>query len=168
MLEIALAACSEAAQRVVVGNITVPTGVMVTCEEPPFGGPVAGVEAGLAALAGQAERAPWTLLLAADLPGAEPAVGALRRFVPDAENDGVCLAEPDGRLQWLLGIYRTPILQRRWRERGDPPITALYRMLSPLDLVGVQCDPALLADVDTPADLERARQGRTTEEDSCD
>lgn len=155
LLDIALSAVSAARQRVVVGRIPVPLGIPVTCEEPPFGGPVAGVEAGLAALGAPS---PWTLLLAADLPHAEPAVQTLLQATPAEDHDGVCLVEPDGRLQWLLGIYRTEALRGRWAERGDPPITAMYRMLAPFTLLGVPADPQVLADVDTPEDLVRARQ----------
>ena len=53
---------------VVVGDADVPSGVLRTREDPPFGGPVAALDAGLAALGRAHGQAPWTLVLAADLP----------------------------------------------------------------------------------------------------
>ena len=156
LLDIALSAVASARRIVVVGDVDVPTGVLQTIEDPQFGGPVAGVDAGFAALG---EHAPWTLLLASDLPDAEAAVEALLRAVPAAEHDGVCLRDGDDRLQWLLGCYRTPALARRLGERGDPPLTAMFRLLEPLHLLGLTPDTAIVADLDTPEDAVRwARQ----------
>lgn len=64
------------ARRVaVVGPAEVaPPGVLVTLEDPPSGGPVAGIAAGLAALSPGADL---VLLLACDVPHAAPSVDAL-------------------------------------------------------------------------------------------
>lgn len=152
LLDIALAAVRDAEQVVVVGDVAVPRGVRLTREDPPFGGPVAGVEAGFAVLG---RHAPWTLLLAADLPDAEAAVARLLAARPADDHDGACLLGPDGRRQWLLGVYRTPALAARLAERGDPPLTAMYRLLEPLHLLGVGPGGATVEDVDTPADAAR-------------
>jgi len=58
----------------------------------------------------------------------------------------------DGRLQWLLGCYRTDALARRLGNRGDPPLTAMYRLLEPLRLLGLEADATITDDVDSPAD----------------
>jgi molybdopterin-guanine dinucleotide biosynthesis protein A len=150
LLDIALAAVRGARRVVVVGDVEVPSGVLCTREDPPFGGPVAGVEAGFAALEGHCE---WTLLLASDLPDAEAAVAALRSADPGPQWDGACLLDEDGRLQWLLGQYRSDALARRLAERGDPPLTAMHRLLRPLSLLGVDPGPASVADLDTIEDL---------------
>lgn len=155
LVDIALAAASGARRVVVVGDLAVPDGVLLTREDPPFGGPVAGLEAGMAALG---EAAEWTLVLASDLPDAEAAVAALLASVPSPGHDGVCLLDADGRLQWLLGCYRTAALRRRLAERGDPPLTAMYRLLEPLDLLGVQPSGASVDDLDTPEDAARWSQ----------
>ncbi len=63
----AVAAAARARSVVLVGlrdGRTAPDGVVVTREDPPFGGPVAGIAAGLVAVP---EPAPWTLVLACDL-----------------------------------------------------------------------------------------------------
>lgn len=152
LLDIALAAVREARQVIVVGDVEVPTDVLRTREDPPFGGPVAGVDAGFAALP---QHSPWTLILASDLPGSVDAVSRLLAVPVRDDADGVCLVDPDGRLQWLLGCYRTPALRRRLAERGEPPLTAMHRLLAPLDLVGVPAVGVDVTDVDTPEDLDR-------------
>ena len=152
LVEIALAAVAGARRRVVVGDVAVPEGVLLTREDPPFGGPVEAVEAGLAQVG---DHAPWTVLLAGDLPGAEAAVARLLAAVSDCDEDGVCLLDSDGRLQWLLGCYRTAALQHRLADRGDPPLTAMHRLLGPLRLRGVARGDAVVDDVDTAADAAR-------------
>ncbi|MGD8199244.1 NTP transferase domain-containing protein [Ornithinimicrobium sp. W1679] len=59
---------------VVVGRGPVPEGVLRTLEDPPDGGPVAGIAAGLAALGTGSD---WVAVVAVDQPGAAPAVAAL-------------------------------------------------------------------------------------------
>lgn len=152
LLDIALAAALPARRVIVVGDAEVPSGVPVTREEPPYGGPVAAVAAGLAVLA---DHAPWTLLLAADLPGAEAAVARLLANDVGLDEDGICLLDGDFRLQWLLGCYRTPVLLERLSDRGDPPVTAMHRLLAPLRLRGVDPAGATVDDIDTDADLLR-------------
>ncbi|MGV8910582.1 MAG: molybdenum cofactor guanylyltransferase [Propionicimonas sp.] len=152
MLDIALAAAGGADRIVVVGDVVVPDDVLRTREEPVFGGPVAGLAAGLAALTRPAE---WMLLLACDLPDAELAVARLLAAAPGPEHDGACLVDADGRSQWLLGCYRTAALEARLADRGDPPLTALYRLLGPLCLLGVDPGPAIIDDLDTPGDALR-------------
>jgi len=152
LLDIALAAARGASRIVVVGDVDVPDGVLKTREEPAFGGPVAALEAGLACLSNPVE---WTLFLACDLPDAEAAVARLLTATPGPEHDGACLLDSDGRFQWLLGCYRTSALQGCLADRGNPPVTALYRLLAPLNLLGVDPGTASVDDVDTPADAQR-------------
>ncbi len=162
LLDRALAAASGAARTVVVGDVAVPAGVLRTREDPPYGGPVAGLEAGWALLdataTSAAPRSGWTLVLASDLPDAEAAAAVLLAADPGS-HDGACLLDADGRLQWLLGIYRTAVLGPRLAARGG--ITAMHRLLEPLDLLGVPGAAASTADLDTPDDLaawtERSR-----------
>lgn len=152
LLDIALASVAPARHVVVVGPVEVPDGVLRTREDPPFGGPVAGVDAGFAALPGHSS---WTLLLACDLPGAEAAVPQLLEAEPGPEHDGVCLLDAGGRRQWLLGCYRTRALADRLADRGNPPLTAMYRLLASLNLLGVAASDGCVDDVDTPADVAR-------------
>jgi molybdopterin-guanine dinucleotide biosynthesis protein A len=124
-------------------------------EDPPFAGPAAAVVTALAAIGSDA--ADWTLLLACDLPRPEGAVRLLadgiRSLAP--ESDGVCLADDDGRMQWLTGAYRTAALARAAAALPDggrdQPVRALVAGLS----VDVLADPEASArDVDTWEDYE--------------
>lgn len=177
LVDRALAAVIDARRVVVVGDAEVPEGVPRTREDPPYGGPVEALAAGMAFLhqddptaepgegtvgaAGTVSGVPparparWTLVLASDLPEVEAAVNRLLQVEPAAEDDGVCLAGDDGRLQWLLGYYRTDALRARLADRGDPPLTAMHRLLAPLRLRGLATEPGLTADIDTPADAGR-------------
>lgn len=152
LVDRALAAVAAARRVVVVGDAEVPDGVPRTREDPPYGGPVAGLAAGMTFLDA---HSPWTLVLASDLPEVESAVARLLQVTPTTSDEGVCLTGDDGRLQWLLGYYRTDALLARLADRGDPPLTAMYRLLAPLRLRGVATEPGLTADIDTPDDAGR-------------
>lgn len=149
LIDIALAAAVGARRIVVVGAASVPDGVLRTREEPPFGGPVAGVAAGFAALQGHAA---WTLLLASDLPDAEAAVQVLLGTRAASGVEGACLVDRDGRRQWLIGCYRSEALAARLADRGD--VTALHRLLGPLAPLGVDAGAADVTDLDTLAAAE--------------
>ena len=172
LLDAALAAASGAERIVVVGDVEVDDGVLRTREEPPFGGPVAGLEAGLAALREAAQQrvnqppehgreshsqpsAAWTLVLASDLPDAEAAVAVLLAADP-GDHDGACLLDGDGRLQWLLGYYRTSVLEDRIAARRG--ITAMYRLLEPLNLIGIPGAASSTVDLDTAEDVAAWRR----------
>lgn len=150
LVDRALAAVSRASSVVVVGDADV-VGVTVTREDPPYGGPVAALAAGMAVID---VHAPWTLVLASDLPQVERAVPVLLGSQDDG-HDGVCLLGADGRLQWLLAYYRTTALQARLADRGEPPLTAMHRLVGPLKLRGVDAPAELIDDIDTPTDAAR-------------
>jgi molybdopterin-guanine dinucleotide biosynthesis protein A len=117
LVDVAQSAVRSARRIVLVGPGPAPEGVLLTREDPPFGGPVEAVAAGFAALP---VHAAWTVLLACDLPGAEAGVARLLSADPEPADDGVCLVGGDGRLQWLLGCYRSDALAQRLANRGDP------------------------------------------------
>lgn len=130
-------------------------GVRVTREQPAFAGPAAAVAAGLAALAD--DPAPFTLILAADLPLAGVAVAELlRRF--DDSADGILAVDETGRRQFLLGVYRTAALHAQVDVRASAgPLDGLplRRLLEPLYLTEVPLAAGLCADVDTAEDAAR-------------
>ena len=85
--------------------------VSAVLEDPPYGGPVAGLAAGLAAIP-KPERAPLIALLACDAPRAGRAIPSLLKAlerVPDS--DGARLVDADGNRQNLLAVYRAASLQ---------------------------------------------------------
>lgn len=125
-------------------------------EDPPFGGPVAGIVAALPAV-----DAEDVFVVASDLSTAGPAVALL----PDALEDGIdgaCL--DDGRRQWLVGRYRTAALRAAASTLpGGGRDASMRALLGGLNIVTVPADPALTRDIDTWDDLRVARGGAMTE-----
>jgi molybdopterin-guanine dinucleotide biosynthesis protein A len=160
LLDRAVEAATGARTLVVVGlrdGRGAPAGALLTREEPAWSGPVAALAAGLDVVG---DSAPWTLVLACDLPRAPDAVQAL--FTgggADGERrDGLLAVDDGGRRQPLLGLYRTDALQGRLTELGtDGPLAglSLRRLLDGLDLLEVPVPDALCADVDTLDDADR-------------
>lgn len=111
LLERALAATMQAIEVVVVGR-EVPTSRPVTWtrEEPPLGGPAAGMLAGIDRFL----RVPdLVCVLAVDMPKVN--AGTVARLTwaveGDPDVDGAVLVDADGRRQTLAGVYRTSSLQ---------------------------------------------------------
>lgn len=153
MLDAALAAASGAQRIAVVGAVAVPDGVLQTVEEPPHGGPAAGLTAGLATLD---VPAPWTLVLASDLPGVELAVPTLLAAAAgDPPVDGVCFHDSESHPQWMLAIYRSEPL-RRVIETTDTTDLSMRRLLAPLTLRTIPGDSAAISDCDTWDDVHAA------------
>jgi molybdopterin-guanine dinucleotide biosynthesis protein A len=160
LLEHALAAVSGADPVVVVGPWQ-PVECAEPCwahEDPPGGGPVAALAAGLAAVPG---GCPSLVLLAADQPGVTAGtVGRLRAaLVASPGVAGALLVDADGRRQWLAGAWRTAAV--RAALPAEPHGAALRRVLGALDPIEVPARPGEADDVDTPDDLAvaRARHG---------
>ncbi|OYN95425.1 molybdopterin-guanine dinucleotide biosynthesis protein [Enemella evansiae] len=158
LLERACAACTTARAVVVAGptEIDPPAGVRFAPEDPPFGGPVAGIASGLAALATTGERADWVLVLAVDHPELPAAVPALLSALPEAtpEVDSVLL-EHRGEPQILLGAHRTASLHRALAALGRTRDVSVRRLQADLRRTTVTVTDVDLSDVDTPADAAR-------------
>ncbi|WP_203976990.1 molybdenum cofactor guanylyltransferase [Planotetraspora silvatica] len=134
-------------------------GVVFTSEDPPGGGPVPALRAGLAQV-----RAPWLALLAADLPFLSAhhitALFLAARAGEITAAAGAVLVDDDGREQWLTGVWRTEALADAldgYRGRS------LYRLLGPLEPVRVHLPApgdgrAPWFDCDTMDDLGAARE----------
>lgn len=130
-------------------------GVRWVREDPPFGGPVAGILAALPLIT--TER---VLILATDLPRASEAVGVLREAAALAPiADGLCLADESGRPQWLTGIYRTAALREAAGSLPTGGANASMRMLlADLEIGTVRAPEGVTLDVDTWQDLITARR----------
>jgi molybdopterin-guanine dinucleotide biosynthesis protein A len=155
MLAAVLAAVPDAARRVVVGpRQPVPDDVVLVREQPPGGGPVAALRAGLAEVSTDV-----VAVLASDLPFlTADLIGELRGRLTD---DGVLVVDDGGRDQFLLGVWRTaPLHTAVVGARGPTPMRRLLagltvRRIRPAAVPG---QPPPWLDCDTPADLARARQ----------
>jgi molybdopterin-guanine dinucleotide biosynthesis protein A len=158
LLDTVLLACEGAAGIVVVGPPR-PTVVDVrwTREDPPHGGPLAALAAGLHAMPEPVEA---TAVLAADLPGLR--TGTLRRLLDTlAEEragsgwvDGALLVDSAGRPQWLAGVWRTTALRTGLAGIGDPSGQPLRALLGGLPSARLAAIGHEALDIDTHTDLE--------------
>lgn len=164
LLDRVLVAVADAREIAVVGDVDVPDGVHRTVEDPPRGGPVAGLAAGLAALEAAGSTAEWTLLASCDLANPLPALGRLLASwsfavrsdeVATDEHDGWCLADADDRPQWLLGIHRTSALRQGLERLGSPRDRSLRELFAEATLVTLPASRDDVADIDTWAELAR-------------
>lgn len=131
-------------------------GVIRTSEQPPGGGPVAALAAGLSHI-----DAEWTFLLAGDLVDGARVIAALTDAAADAlagqtPPEAVVLADPDARPQWLCARVRTAALRRA--VAAIPPRGArLSTVYEKLRCAFVADTTGASRDIDTWQDLSRAR-----------
>jgi molybdopterin-guanine dinucleotide biosynthesis protein A len=147
LLEHALAAVAGALEVVVVGD-QVPTTRPATFvrEDPPHGGPAAGLLAGRDALLA---RPTYLAALAVDMP--RVGTGTFQRLLAAADgHDGAFLADASGR-RALAGVLQLAALDRV--RPDDVSGLPLHRLLAPLDLAEVPSTKGEARDVDTWADL---------------
>lgn len=135
LLDRVLDSAAAARRVVVVGPVPVPEPALQTVEDPPGGGPVAGIAAGLTALRALSGSVSWTLILAVDQPEAAAAVGDLLDAAatagPDVEM--VCPQDSTGHPQWLLAAYRTTALVAALERVGSGHGTSVRRLVSGLN-----------------------------------
>lgn len=160
LLDRVLAACAGARTTVVVAGPR-PTARPVTWarEDPPGGGPLAALAAGL-----RHTTAEYVVVLSADLPFlGEPTVARLLSALAASEADGVLLTDAEGRDQPLVAAYRVAAVRRelaalaREREEGTE-LTGmpLRRLTGALRLDRVP-DAVASFDCDTWDDIATAR-----------
>ncbi|MFE6337650.1 NTP transferase domain-containing protein [Streptomyces sp. NPDC057806] len=157
LLDRVLAACAGARTTVVVADPR-PTARPVTWarEDPPGGGPLAALAAGL-----RPTTADLVVVLSADLPFLDE--GTVRRLTAalrDSTDDGVLLTDADGRDQPLVAAYRTRALREGLaalsEEHGGLTGLPLRRLTAGLRLTRVP-DPVASFDCDTWDDIATAR-----------
>ncbi|PUA83152.1 molybdopterin-guanine dinucleotide biosynthesis protein [Nocardioides currus] len=150
LLEICLDAFLDADEVVVVGPRTVRTTrpVTFTREDPPLGGPVAGLLTGVDALL----RTPRLLgVLAVDMP--RVSAHTFRRLrEAGTDRDGAFLVDEDGRRQ-LCGVVAFEALARVRPDLESQHGMSLRRLLADLDLAAVEPLGDEARDIDTWADL---------------
>lgn len=150
--------------------------VLFRSEDPPSGGPVAGIAAALAWV-----DTPLVGILAVDMPEAAPVLqAALTELRVQADADAVVPLDAAGRRQPLCSAWRTAALRAALPQ--DPhgqPMRALLEQVTvhewqvslgtlpreDLDALPRQDDVIgenLLDDIDTPEDLDRYRLRRSS------
>lgn len=150
LLELAIDAFVDADEVVVVGPDSVPTARPVTTvrEDPPRGGPVAGLLTGVDALL----RPPRLVgVLAVDMP--RVTAYTMRRLRETARgHDGAFLTDAGGRRQ-LAGVLDAGRLAQVRPGLEEQHGMALHRLLAPLDLAMVAPVGDEGIDIDSWADL---------------
>ncbi|RDI21721.1 molybdenum cofactor guanylyltransferase [Lentzea flaviverrucosa] len=146
LLDHVLSVVDDAAQKVVVGPEKDLPGVVWAREDPPGGGPLAGLAAGLAKITED-----WVAVLAVDQPGLT--ADTIARLRATGRNAVL----KDDRVQWLIGCWNAADL--RAALPGDPRNLPLRKTLLRLDPVEVSALPGEARDVDTPADLDTLHSG---------
>lgn len=159
---VAAVRAGNAEHVVVVGpDHAVPAECIAAREDPPFAGPLAALAAGLAALP---ERGSTLFLLACDLEDPEAVIAQLNREALTTEDggpvDAVVLSDPDGRAQWLAGLYDTAALRAGLAAAGETANRPLRAAFDGLTIRFAAAPAIVVADIDTPADLARARATR--------
>jgi molybdopterin-guanine dinucleotide biosynthesis protein A len=155
ILDRVLRAAHGAARVVVVGPRRATSRDVVWCrEDPPGGGPVAALAAGLAEV-----TAGRVVVLAGDLPFVTPDVVTTLRDAA-AGHEGALLVDPDGREQLLAGAWRVDALRRALPD--EPAGARLAPVLLGLNPVRVVIEPASdlpppWFDCDTDEDMATAR-----------
>lgn len=157
LLERALEALSELPEVVVVGD-QVPTSrpVRFVREDPPGGGPAAGLLAGLAGF----PRSPrLVVVVAVDMPMVTTAT--VRRLMLSCAEDGALLVDEDGRRQFLCAVYRTGALLAAAPPTAEQHGLPVRRLVAGLRLTHVPALAGEASDIDTREDLldVRARLG---------
>ncbi|NLE96573.1 MAG: NTP transferase domain-containing protein [Propionibacterium sp.] len=127
--------------------------VRFTLEEPAFGGPVAGISAGVRLLEGYADDE-VVIVLPIDAVSVGDAARALAAAEPGV--DGVVLQDEEGWPQYLFGRYRLGALRRGLVELDEVRDLSVRKFGTRLDVATIVVDEAVTADVDTPEQAELA------------
>jgi molybdopterin-guanine dinucleotide biosynthesis protein A len=126
-----------------------------TCEDPPGGGPVPALRAGLAR-AGE----PVVAVLAADLPFLASQHLLPLLVVTGAGSSGAVMIDDTGRRQWLAGCWRVPVLRQALADYAGRSLHGLLAPLLPAMIRFHQPpgEPPPWLDCDTAEDLALARR----------
>ncbi|MSS85120.1 NTP transferase domain-containing protein [Actinomycetaceae bacterium WB03_NA08] len=140
----------------------IPPYVVQTLEDPPFGGPVAGIVAGVKKVdeIDREKTIERVVLASCDVPGASSAVSRLLAEQDHAE--GVCANNDEGIPQLLLGIYSASFLRMRVAAVGSGRGMSVRSFIGQASLQGVSVEQGAARDVDTPGDLRWARRWAAT------
>jgi molybdenum cofactor guanylyltransferase len=119
-------------------------------EDPPGGGPIPALRAGLAFV-----RAPWVAVLAADLPFLRAGhVDDLRRRAYDAT--GAVFTDAGDRPQWLAGLWHTGDLREALAGYRGASLRGLMEPLAPIRVQSPEGEKPAWYDCDTREDVEEA------------
>ena len=114
-------------------------------EEPPLGGPVAGIARGL-----QEIDTEFVAVAAVDMPYGS---ALFSQLLSSIKSDAAMPIDADGFKQPLCGIYRRVALLSAIEKLGNPHGQSMRALCELLVIDEVQVDARALIDIDTPEDL---------------
>ena len=114
-------------------------------EEPPLGGPVAGIARGL-----QEIDTEFVAVAAVDMPYGS---ALFSQLISSIKSDAAMPIDADGFKQPLCGIYRRVALLSAIEKLGNPHGQSMRALCELLVIDEVQVDARALIDIDTPEDL---------------
>jgi molybdopterin-guanine dinucleotide biosynthesis protein A len=161
LLDRALAAVTAADITVVVGPPRdLPASVLGTQEQPPGGGPVAAVAAGLSMLSDHGDDNGLVVVLACDMPFLDAA--AVGRLVSTAhehsDQDGAAYVDENGRRQYLAAAYDISRLRSAIGSLDEVDGAAMRHVVERLTIVEIAADPEITLDCDTWPDVRRSHE----------
>ena len=136
-------------------EVALPCGVLRALEDPPLGGPIAGIAAGLDVLGRSDPVAGLAGILTCDAPLSWRALPALHRALAQAgpELDGACARDGE-HTQYLLGLYHRRALAAAVAPGGVPlRDTAVRRALGALRVTAIPTTRDVVRDLDTWAEV---------------
>ncbi|MDO5029612.1 MAG: molybdenum cofactor guanylyltransferase [Corynebacterium sp.] len=151
-------------------DLSVPPSVRVTCENPPFGGPVAGIEAGLASLraagAGTASaECDFVFVTAVDAPFTSRLLEVLWHNWQQVDLEAETTSQSTGVVvvdgEPLCALWRKSALRRALRLLSSTRDVSVRRLIRGASAKYIQLTSAeqhwCAQDYDTPADVAQLR-----------
>jgi len=163
LLNRVLEAAEHARPRIVVGPLELtpllPTGVSLTIEETPGGGPVAGLAAGVHLLTDSVQA---VAVLASDLPFVNADILDRLRSELSGSAEVAVLVDDTGRPQWMCSVWRHEALARRLAQLGDPAGRSMQDLVDGAQVrhvtVPAPTGPPPWFDCDTVDDVRQAEE----------
>ncbi|WIK64114.1 molybdenum cofactor guanylyltransferase [Gleimia hominis] len=136
-------------------NVDVPPGVQRALENPPHGGPLAGLAVGLKAL----NNCEAVFVTTCDAPFSAQLATQLIDALHACTADGVCAIGTGNYAQHLLAAYRTQSLKKEIEKRGGQVRNvSVKRFVAPMRLRTLELDDDAQMDIDTWEDYGRAEE----------
>ena len=151
-----LEVCGAGCVAVVPPIVRVPDGVRRTLEDPPNGGPLAGIDAGLRALSVGGDI--LVVVVSVDAPGVGAFLPALLEPALGEGSDGRIAVggDPEPFDQYLMGVYRAGalrcVLDEAVDSLGSVRGVGVRRVLRALEVERVSVGADVCRDIDTPED----------------
>lgn len=156
LLDRAIGAVRDADRIVVVGpRCATARAVRWTREDPPGGGPVAALAAGLSELDPELPGKP-IVVLAGDVPFAHPAVSRLLAEL--GEHEVALLVDAGGNDQYLIAVWQGAALRTRLLSQGSAAGAPMRELFAGADAIRSVAQGRESLDCDEPTDVALARR----------